>query len=836
MMDKKQGLSSGMPPDDSDVVELLHHAFGDERMSDEFAESIAERLDAEFQALHNSAAIVEANPQADVSPAPERRSLLPRRQRRLWTAAAIAVSLLIISTVWITQPSYSWAAMVRALETQPWIQMAMNQPASGTSRPRRVRHWFSREYRVIAMRSADQAVFDDVAGGVRSRYRDDRREITRTHLPEGLPLTAEAMLLQLLLQGVEPTTDSLDTGSLDTGSIKIGRQSWREIEDDSRKWIELSVELIWGKNGESRLDLVLLLDADTKLPHQCRLANEQAVYQFDYPSEGPRDVYKLDVPRDAAVVDSTSSALSSHDRDNEKQTQDVAAAANRSTVGTPAEMARRVDALLEACWTRVGLQPVSPASDVEYVRRVYLDLTGRIPSMSEARKHIKVSSSADSSAAWREKLVEELLARRDHATHLASVWRGFLLPDGVDLTRYGGTSAFDSWLAERFRDNEPYDAIVRELLLAEGRAKDSGPMLFYTALQFKPEAIAGQTARAFLGVRMECAQCHDHLLDKRWKQEDFWGYAAFFARISRPKAKIDMISPVLRVHDSHRGEVTLPHSDEIVAPRIPLGESIKDETDGVSRRGRLADWLTAADNPYFSRATVNRVWAHLFGRAIVDPVDDMRDGNQAVCPDLLDELAAYFTASGFNLRQLFQVIVLSEAYQLSSRSSEEDPARTQYFAQMNIKTFTPEQLYDSIGLATNLEPLGGEAGDGKSLVRLSNTTRQAFIEQFRAPPGQATDYHAGIPQALTMMNGQLIHNATDLERSGILRSLQAPFLSDSQRLEALFLATLSRYPRDDERELLLQQILVAENNEEKQAVMSDVLWALLNSAEFTLNH
>ena len=872
MMERKPDPTGGMPPDDSDIAEMFHHAFGDVRAGDNFIAALAERLDAEFQALHNVSAhdasargisspcetladetndsanaVVSGRP--DLSSDPELRSTAPYRRRRLLTAVAIAVSVLVVAAVWSTRPSYSWASMVRALEIQPWIQMAINQTASETSRSQRVRHWFSREHRVAAMRSANQAVFDDAASGVRSRYQVGQRVVTRAPLPEGAPITAEAMLLQLLLRGVGPSADSpanasldhsLDGGSLETGSIEIGRQSWREIEDADGKWIELSVEVFWGKKGESRLNLVLLLDPRTKLPRQCRVANGRAVYQFDYPREGPRDVYKLGVPRDAAVVDSTLNALSSHntdhDTDHETQTQNVAATANRSSVASPAEMARRVDALLEACWARNGLQPVSRASDVQYVRRAYLDLTGRIPSVSEAREHIKASSSAGSSVAWREKLIKGLLVRRDHATHLASVWRGFLLPDGVDLARYGGTSAFDSWLAERFRDNVPYDAIVRELLLAEGRAKDSGPMLFYTAMQFKPEAIAEQTARAFLGVRMECAQCHDHPFDKRWKQEDFWGYAAFFARISRPKAKIDMISPVLRVHDSHRGEVTLPHRDEIVAPRIPLGESIKDESDGVSRRRRLADWLTAADNPHFSRATVNRVWAHLFGRAIVAPVDDIRDGNQTISPEVLDELAGYFVASGFDLRQLFQAIALSKAYQLSSRSSEEDPTRTRYFAQMNIKIFTPQQLYDSIGLATRLEPLGGKTDDEKSLLRLSNMTRQAFIEQFRAPPGQATDYQAGIPQALTMMNGQLIHNATDLERGGILRSLQAPFLSDSQRLEVLFLATLSRLPRDDEREELLHQIRATDNNEDKLAMLADVLWALLNSAEFTLNH
>ena len=209
----------------------------------------------------------------------------------------------------------------------------------------------------------------------------------------------------------------------------------------------------------------------------------------------------------------------------------------------------------------------------------------------------------------------------------------------------------------------------------------------------------------------------------------------------------------------------------------------------------------------------------------------MRIDNPSLCPEVLDELAGYFVATDFNLRDLFRVIVNSQTYQLTSRSLEDDPASTLHFAQMNIKSFTAEQLYDSISVATRLEPLGTDDG---SLMRFANNGRQAFLEQFRAPPGQVTDYQAGIPQALTLMNGGLMQSATDLRSSGILKSLEAPFFTNEQRVDTLFLATLSRLPDEAERQEMLDYVLADEG--ERQQRFSDVLWVLLNSAEFTLNH
>jgi hypothetical protein len=219
----------------------------------------------------------------------------------------------------------------------------------------------------------------------------------------------------------------------------------------------------------------------------------------------------------------------------------------------------------------------------------------------------------------------------------------------------------------------------------------------------------------------------------------------------------------------------------------------------------------------------------------VEPVDDMRPDNPAACPEVLDELTQYFVRTDFDLKKLIRTLVLTDAYQLSSRATVDDPERLRSFAQMSIKSFTAEQLYDCIAMATRMQATQTSQDGQEGLMRFDNSSRRAFLEQFRAPPGQPTEYHAGIPQALTLMNGGLVHSATDISRSGLLNSLP-PFFSDKQRVETLFLATLSRQPTDSERTLMLDYVNAVEKKAEKQETLGNILWALLNSAEFTLNH
>ena len=495
-------------------------------------------------------------------------------------------------------------------------------------------------------------------------------------------------------------------------------------------------------------------------------------------------------------------------------------------------MSTRIDQILQSHWKSQGLTPALPVDDEEITRRLYLDLLGRIPTVSELREHRKRDP-----ATRRGELISKLLVHPDFSSHLANVWRRALLPSTADLTAFGGTESFERWLQSEFDANTPYNEMVQELLLSSGRVNETGPVLFFTALQLKPDEIAKQTSRAFLGMRIDCAQCHDHPFD-HWKQDEFWGLAAFFSRISKPEGKMEMLSPLLQVKDSSRGDVKLPDTETIIPPRYLMGQLFESpsqlEDDQLSRRAAFVTWLTADNNHQFAKATVNRVWAHLFGRGIVDPVDDMGLHNPPQIPELLDSLAIYFIQTNYDLRNLIHMIVNTKAYQLSSRSDSASDQQAAAFAQMNLKTLTAEQLYDCISIATHRQ-MSQLSPNQMGLERVGSNARSQFISQFQTN-GSVVDYQAGIPQALTLMNGVLISDATDLARNGVLTSLSAPFFTDQQRIETLYLATLSRMPRAEELEAI-QAIRTQPTTETtSKDFWADLYWALLNSPEFTFNH
>jgi len=489
-------------------------------------------------------------------------------------------------------------------------------------------------------------------------------------------------------------------------------------------------------------------------------------------------------------------------------------------------MASRIDEFLAESWQKAGLQPTAAATDAEFLRRAHLDLTGRIPRVSQVREYLD-----ETGANRRPRLIDSLLAKPAHVTHIATTWRRILLPSGADLDRFDGMTAFTSWLRDRFARNVPYDVMVRELLLAEGLVGQSGPLQFYTALELKPEKLASRTSRLFLGVQIDCAQCHDHPFEK-WTQRDFWGYAAFFARVSRQQSQR---RELMLVVDNADGEVRLPDSTDVVVPRFLAGD-LALESDGRTRRQQLATWLTSSDNAYFARATVNRVWSHLFGRMLVDSRGDEVLRYPGGDGPLLDELAAYFVDTGFDFRQLLRTLARTRAYQLSSGIEPGDSGDLDRIVRMATKTLTAEQLFDCLSVATcrpqSAPDIAAALGDSRS----GDRDRQEFVARFRAPAGDVTEYQAGIPHALTLMNGRLIKDAAGLKSSGILMSLEAPFFSEEDRLDVLFLATLSRFPDESARETFLNHLTARESKIEKQQALSDILWALLNCAEFAHNH
>jgi hypothetical protein len=493
---------------------------------------------------------------------------------------------------------------------------------------------------------------------------------------------------------------------------------------------------------------------------------------------------------------------------------------------TADRMAARINELLAESWQTAGLRPTTAATDAEFLRRAHLDLTGRIPRVSQVREYLD-----DTSSNRRPRLIDSLLAKPAHVTHIATTWQRILLPSGADIDQFDGMTAFTSWLRDRFARNVAYDEIVRELLLAEGLIGQSGPLQFYTALDLKPEKLAARTSQLFLGVQIECAQCHDHPFEK-WSQRDFWGYAAFFARVSRQQSQR---REFMLVVDDAAGEVHIPESEDVVAPRFLAGD-LATESDGPTRRQQLAAWLTSSENEYFARATVNRVWSHLFGRLLVDARGDEVRRYPGGDTLLLDELAAYFVDTGFDFRQLLRTLARTHAYQLASGIEPGESADSDRIVRMATKSLTAEQLFDCLSVATyrpqSAPDIAAALGDSRS----GDRDRRTFVAQFRAPAGNVMEYQAGIPQALTLMNGRLIKNAAGLETSGILMSLEAPFFSENDRLDVLFLATLSRFPDEDARGTFLNYLTARETKDAKRQALSDILWALLNCAEFVHNH
>jgi hypothetical protein len=469
---------------------------------------------------------------------------------------------------------------------------------------------------------------------------------------------------------------------------------------------------------------------------------------------------------------------------------------------SPAELAAWIDARLEAAWRAKGLPPREVASDEVFLRRAYLELTGTIPSVAEARDFLDSTS-----ASKREKLVQSLLDDKRFAEHYAGLWARTLAPAGN--TR----GPLEGWLKTEFRKNTPFDQMARSILTATGEATATSPAGFYFAVGNMPDRVAEAVGRGLLGVRLGCAQCHNHPL-AAWTQEDFWGLAAFFAGIGTTPGRVGdgfatKISPTDRNKEYDAKFLDGP------PPQFPAGKS---------PRAVLADWLTTPQNPYFAANVVNRVWQDLCGTGLVSTIDDLDTLSADERKLILDELANKFAASGFNLRWLIEGICLSKAYQRVSSASVVPGS-----AQRPVRTLSPDQVFAALDQALSLKK-------GRSLSPRYTPEGQnlrARLEEARGT--NPTDFKAGIPQALLLMNGSIITQATTLEESMTLRAVvEAPFLKDAEKLDTLFLAAYSRLPRADERERLLKVVRAKPDTEYQRQAYANIFWAMLNSPEFVL--
>lgn len=490
--------------------------------------------------------------------------------------------------------------------------------------------------------------------------------------------------------------------------------------------------------------------------------------------------------------------------------------------GGASMLARQIDEQLAEAWRADQIRPAAPADDAEFLRRVYLDLTGRIPRVSEVRAFLR-----DRGADKRADLIDELLDSPRHHAHFARLWSERLVSNG-NAPDPAGTAALQEWLRRRFSANEPFDQIAGDLLKATTapRARDAesadsvrhGPLAFYRANQMEPPRLAASASRLFLGLRLECAQCHDHPF-AQWKQKQFWQLAAFFTEADRQSREVAQ-RPVIPVADSER----------TVTARFPDGKAPPIGQGGP--REALVEWMTKSDNPYFAQATVNQLWSHFFGFGLVDPPDDFRAGNPPSHPKVLRLLARAFVRSGYDRRFITRAITTTRAYHLSSAATDPSQSDPRQFARMTVKGLTADQLFDSLALAVGYaEPAGASSAQPDAV----DSARRRFLNRFGGPARVIEPRTSGL-QALMLMNGEFTADATGPAGNTLNAVAEASFLDTREKIEAIYLASLSRPPRPGEAKRLVAFVKSRKTKEGSTAALADVFWALLNSSEFALNH
>jgi hypothetical protein len=491
-----------------------------------------------------------------------------------------------------------------------------------------------------------------------------------------------------------------------------------------------------------------------------------------------------------------------------------------------------IDDLAYAQFRKLGLFPSELCTDEEFLRRATLDTIGVLPTADEARAFL-----ADTSSEKRSKWVEQLLARPEYADYWANKWADLLRPNP---DRVGVKSIFvlDQWLREQFRQNTPYDQFTREILLAEGNNHRLGPAVVYRDRR-EPSELTTMFSQLFLGTRLECAKCHHHPNEK-WSQADFYQFAAFFGPM---KQKGTGLSPPISAgmetfYFVPGGTVKHPVTEEVMKPR-PLDGPLVNVSTNVDPRREFADWVTNPKNPFFAKAAVNRVWASFFGRGFVQPVDDFRASNPTVNEPLLNALAQDFAKNGYDFKHLMRTILSSRLYQLSSTPNEFNMADTKNFSRSYRRRLPAEVMLDAVADVTGVpDEFNGCAPGTRAMQTWSYKMRSQFLDAFGRPNSSSDcpcerDARTSVVQSLHMMNSRGLQSKLS-SKEGRVKQLADSILTPEEIVTELYLITFSRRPTEEE--LHTAAALFNAPDAKRQTATEDVLWALLNSAEFVFNH
>lgn len=509
-------------------------------------------------------------------------------------------------------------------------------------------------------------------------------------------------------------------------------------------------------------------------------------------------------------------------------------------VATLPPVSNFVDDLVFAKLKTIGIPPSDIADDGTFIRRLTLDLAGRLPTASEMKDFM-----ASKDANKRTALVDRLLDSPDYAEFFANKWSALLRNQRTQPVYARGTYLFWQWIRDSIADNKPYDQFVREVIAAAGDIDNSPPVAWYRQVKEQKQQME-DVAQLFLGTRMQCAQCHHHPFEK-WSQQDYYGFAAFFANVARKPSTFT--GEELIYHKRGIAQTQNIRTKEQVMPTSLGGAALKLKPE-QDPRVSLAEWMRAKDNPFFAHTLVNRYWKHFFNRGLVEPEDDMRETNPPVNPELLSALAADFIKTGYDMKKLIRTIVTSTTYQLSAVPNAHNAKDRQNFSRYYPKRLNAEVLYDAVNTLLDVESnFAGQAPGTRAVALPDNSYNQSiyFLSVFGRPDSSSAcecerTQEASLAQSLHLLNAADIQ--TQLARgNGRADMLTKDTRPDDDKITDLYHIALSRDPNADEVKFArahLEKKTKAKTGDEafkgKKEAYEDILWALLNTKEFLFNH
>ncbi|MBL4883417.1 MAG: DUF1549 domain-containing protein [Planctomycetaceae bacterium] len=506
------------------------------------------------------------------------------------------------------------------------------------------------------------------------------------------------------------------------------------------------------------------------------------------------------------------------------------------------EIRNFVDENVFANLKEIGIPPSAVCDDATFLRRVSLDIAGRLPTIEETKIFL-----ADENLAKRDQKIDALLRSSQYADYFASKWVPLLKNRRDATSDMTANFAFHAWMRDSLLTNVPYDQIVRELLAATGTIVENPPVAWYKRVK-DPKNQLEDIAQLFLGVRMQCAQCHHHPFE-RWSQDDYYSFAAFFNQIGRkPTATAgeDLI-----FHKRGIAKAKNVRSGVMLTP-VALGDDVGKIPAGEDPRLRLAKWMSAPENPFFAKALVNRYWKHFFKRGLIEPEDDIRDTNPPTNPKLLAALEAHFISSGFDLKELVRVITSSHAYQLSAVPNEHNLVDVQNYSRFYPRRMQAEVMLDAVDDLTGATTRFANLPAGTRAIALPDNSynkSSAFLKVFGRPNSTSVCecervQSSGLSQSLYFINSAELKSKLAFS-SGRAANLLKDKRSDEEKINELYLVAFSRPPRESELKFAIDYLKAPLKDSKGQDVPSakaaqqnwqDLIWALINTKEFMFHH